>query len=92
MTKAELVKRVAEAAEVTQKQAAQVLDAFFAVVKDAAASGEEVRIPGFGSFVVRERKARAGRNPQTGEEIVIPARRAVVFKPGKELRDAAERS
>lgn len=89
MTKTELTGIVAKRAGVSQKQAAAVLDAFFRTVEKAAAQGDDVRIPGFGSFVVRERAARKGRDPKTGQEIEIPARKVAVFKPGKELREAA---
>ena len=88
MTKAELIKAVAEKAEITQKAATQVVDAVFGIVQEAVARGEEVRLPGFGIFVVKDRAARNGRNPQTGEEITIPATKAVVFKAGKELKAA----
>ncbi|KYH30656.1 HU family DNA-binding protein [Neomoorella mulderi] len=88
MTKETLVKAVAAKAGTTQKEAARALDAFCEAVRDALAAGEEVKITGFGSFSVKERSARKGRDPRTGEELEIPARRAVVFRPGSELAAA----
>lgn len=89
MTKAELVAAVAERAGVSKKVADAVLDAYFRVVQDAVAEGKEVRVPGFGAFVVRERAARKVKDPRTGEEITVPARKVVVFKPFAALREAA---
>ncbi len=87
MTKAELIARAAEKAGVSKKQADRCLRAFVEVIEDALAKGERVAIPGFGVFQVRERAARKGRNPRTGEEITIPARKIVHFKAAKQLRD-----
>lgn len=90
MTKEELVRFVAEKAELKRVQAEKAVEAFVEAVRQAAASGGAVRIPGFGSFEVRERAARRGRNPQTGAELAIPARKTVVFRPGKDLREAVQ--
>jgi len=87
MTKAELVAKIAEAAGVSKKQADRCLKAFIEAVEDALVKGERIALPGFGIFQVRERSARKGRNPRTGEEITIPARKVVVFKPAKQLRE-----
>ncbi len=87
MTKAELVARMAEMAGVSKKQADRCLKAFIEAVEDALAKGERVALPGFGIFQVKERAERKGRNPRTGEIITIPARKVVVFKPAKQLKE-----
>ncbi|NHM28024.1 HU family DNA-binding protein [Desulfofundulus sp. TPOSR] len=88
MTKADLVKVVADRAGLSQKGAALVLDAFTDAVREAVARGETVRISGFGTFAVRERAARQGRDLRTGEPVTVPARKVVVFRAGKELKRA----
>ncbi len=87
MVKADLVSKVAEVG-ITKKQAGEVVDALFGAIKEALASGEKVSLIGFGTFSVKERAAREGRNPRTGEKISISKKKTPVFKPGKELRDA----
>jgi DNA-binding protein HU-beta len=88
MTKAELVDRVAESTGLTKKLASGSVDAVFNAITDALAKGEKVQLVGFGSFEVRERAARKGRNPRTGEEIDIESRQVPVFRAGKALKDA----
>ncbi len=88
MNKAELVSSVAEKAEVTKKDAEKVITAVFDVVEAALAKGEKVQLVGFGTFEVRDRAARTGRNPQTGAEIQIAATRVPAFRAGKALRDS----
>lgn len=88
MNKAELVKSLAEKAGVTQKEAGKILDATVATIQDALASGDKVQIIGFGTFEVRNRKARKVISPATGEEIEVPATRVPAFKPGKSLKEA----
>lgn len=88
MNKAELIAAVAEAAGATKKDAETVLNAFTAEVEKALKAGDKVQLVGFGSFEVKERAARTGRNPKTGENIEIPASRTPVFKAGKALKDA----
>lgn len=88
MNKAELVGSVAEKAEVTKKDAERVITAVFDVVEEVLAKGEKVQLVGFGTFEVRDRAARTGRNPQTGEEIEIAATRVPAFRAGKSLRDS----
>ncbi|NHM25972.1 HU family DNA-binding protein [Desulfofundulus sp. TPOSR] len=88
MTKTDLIKAVAEKAVMTQKDAARAVDALLEAVQEAVARGEEVRNPGFGAFIVRERAERQGRDLRTGEVITIPARKVVAFRAGKELREA----
>ena len=88
MNKTELISAVAEAAGVSKKDTEQVLNAFFDTVQSTLKQNDKVQIPGFGSFEVRERAARTGRNPATGETIEIAAAKAPAFKPGKALKDA----
>lgn len=88
MTRYVMVKTLAGKTGMTEKACARVLDAFAEAVREAAARGERVRLPGLGVFSVRERAARKGRNPQTGEELEIPTGKAVVFRPARELRQA----
>ncbi|TXH69443.1 MAG: HU family DNA-binding protein [Lysobacteraceae bacterium] len=88
MNKAELIDAIAAGAEISKTDAARALDATFAAITSALKKGDNVAVVGFGSFVVRERAARVGRNPKTKEEIQIPASKTPVFKAGKALKDA----
>jgi len=88
MTKVELIQAVSERTDMTKKDTAAVVDAVFEEITKALSRGERVQIVGFGTFEVRERAARRGRNPQTGEELNIAARRTPAFKAGKLLKDA----
>ena len=85
LTKRELIKNLSAKTGLTQKQVKKVLDGVFSEIATALASGKAVRIAEFGSFSVYERKERRGRNPRTGKEIVIPARRAIRFRASKTL-------
>ena len=87
MTKAELVEDVARAAELTKKDAERLVEIVFESIIDTLNSGEKIELRGFGSFRVRERGARRGRNPKTGDPVDIPAKRVPYFKPGKELKE-----
>lgn len=87
MNKAELVAAVAAKTGDTKKAAEASVDAFVAAVKEALKKGDKVQLVGFGSFEVRKRAARKGRNPQTKEEIKIPASKAPVFRAGKQLKE-----
>lgn len=87
MNKTDLVNAVAEKSELSKKDAAKAVDAVFDTVMDSLEKGEKVQIIGFGNFEVRDRSARKGRNPQTGEEIEIPASKVPAFKAGKALKD-----
>ena len=87
MNKAELIAAIAAKTGDTKKGAEATVDAFIDAVKGALVKGEKVQLVGFGSFEVRKRAARKGRNPQTKEEIKIPASKAPVFKAGKALKD-----
>ncbi|WP_371413966.1 HU family DNA-binding protein [Moorella sp. Hama-1] len=87
----DLVASVAEKADLTKKDAERVVSAVLASIEEALAQGEKVQLVGFGTFEIKERAARVGRNPRTGEEIQIAATRAPVFKAGKALKDAVAR-
>lgn len=90
MNKTELISELAQKVNMTKKDAEKVVNAFFGTVEEALKSGDKVQLIGFGTFEVRERQARKGRNPQTGEEISIPAARVPAFKAGKALKDAVD--
>ncbi|PFX90020.1 DNA-binding protein [Bacillus mycoides] len=90
MNKTELTKIIADKAELTQKDAATATQAVLDAITTALANEEKVQILGFGTFEVRERSARTGRNPQTGEEMQIAASKALAFKAGKELKEAVK--
>ena len=90
MNKTDLIGAVAGKAEITKKDAEKVINAFFTTVEDALKAGDKVQLIGFGTFEVRSRQARKGRNPQTGAEIDIPAAKVPAFKPGKALKDAVD--
>ena len=87
MNKSDLVAAMAAKTGDTKKSAEEALNAFVAVVNEALVKGDKVQLVGFGTFEVRKRAARKGRNPQSGEEIKIPASKAPVFKAGKALKD-----
>jgi integration host factor subunit beta len=87
MTKAELVEDVARAAELTKKDAERLVEIVFESIIDTLNQGEKIELRGFGSFRVRARGARRGRNPKTGDPVDIPAKRVPYFKPGKELKE-----
>ncbi len=88
MNKAQLIDAIAGEAEITKADAKKALDAFIKVTGDSLKSGGRVALVGFGSFGVSERSARTGRNPQTGKEIEIPAKKVVKFKAGSELSES----
>ncbi|MEN6461489.1 MAG: HU family DNA-binding protein [Syntrophomonas sp.] len=90
MNKTELVSQVAATAGMTKKDVEKVVNAFFETVEGALKAGDKVQLIGFGTFEVRDRQARKGRNPQTGEEINIPATKVPAFKAGKALKDVLE--
>ncbi|UTR14625.1 HU family DNA-binding protein [Salipaludibacillus sp. LMS25] len=90
MNKTELINAVAEKTDLSKKDATSAVDAVFDVITGSLQKSEKVQLIGFGNFEVRERAARKGRNPQTGEEIEIPASNVPAFKPGKALKDAVK--
>lgn len=87
MTKAELVEDVARAAELTKKDAERLVEIVFESIIETLNQGEKIELRGFGSFRVRSRGARRGRNPKTGDPVDIPAKRVPYFKPGKEMKE-----
>ncbi len=91
MNKRELIETVASAAQITKKEADAVVNATLDAIMDGLAKEGKVVIPGFGSFEVRNKTAREGRNPRTGEKVKIAAKRAPAFKPGKAMKDAVEK-
>lgn len=88
MNKAEFVSAVADASELTKADAERAIEAMFKVVKKTLKAGDSISLVGFGTFVVRKRAARTGRNPRTNEEIKIKASKVPAFKAGKALKDA----
>lgn len=88
INKEALVKSVADKTQTTKKEAKEAVEAVFGSIHNALAEGKKVQLIGFGSFEVRDRAARKGHNPQTGETIEIPATKVPAFKAGKELKDA----
>ncbi len=90
MNKAELISQISENASMTKQEVGAALDAVIKAISDALASGEDVSLIGFGTFTVKERAAREGRNPATGETITIPASKVPAFKAGKALKDAVK--
>ena len=91
MNKRELIETVASNAQITKKEADAVVNATLDAIMDGLAKEGKVIIPGFGSFEVRNKTAREGRNPRTGEKVKIAAKRAPAFKPGKAMKDAVEK-
>jgi DNA-binding protein HU-beta len=88
MNKTEFKKAVAEKAEISQVQAGAAIDAVLETITETLAKGEKLALTGFGTFEIRERAARSGRNPQTGEAIEIPASKSPAFKAGKQFKEA----
>lgn len=88
MTKADLVERIHASTGMTQKESAEMVETVFSIMKSTLETGETLKVSGFGSFVVKQKNDRRGRNPQTGEAITIEARRILTFKPSTVLRDA----
>ena len=87
MTKADLVEEVAKVTELTRKDSEVIVDTLFESVIKALRVGDKLEVRGFGSFRVRQRNSRVGRNPKTGEKVEVPAKRVPYFKPSKELKD-----
>ncbi|MGG1369508.1 HU family DNA-binding protein [Priestia megaterium] len=90
MNKTELVDAVATQAELSKQDAKKAVEALFETISNTLAKEEKIQLIGFGTFEVRERAARTGRNPQTGEEMTIPASKVPAFRPGKELKAAVK--
>jgi DNA-binding protein HU-beta len=91
MSKAKMSEKVAEKLSSPKTEASRAIEAFLDSIQEALASGDEVKLPGFGSFSVAKRKERQGRNPQTGEIMTIPANKTIKFSPGKSLKEAVKK-
>jgi len=91
LTKAELVDAVSKVSDLTRKHSEVIVDAVFSSIIDALHKGEKIELRGFGSFRVRRRDSRTGRNPKTGAGVLVPAKRVPHFKAGKELRELINR-
>ena len=87
MTKAELVDQVARTTQLTKKHAEIIVNTIFDSIVDSLRGGEKIELRGFGSFRIRNRGSRIGRNPKTGDRVMVPPKRIPYFKPGKELRE-----
>ena len=87
MTKAELVDEVARVVQLTKKQAETIVNIVFDSIVDSLRAGQKIELRGFGSFRLRSRKSRTGRNPKTGEKVEVPSKKIPYFKPGKELKE-----
>ena len=87
MTKAELVDEVARAVQLTKKQAETIVNLVFDSIVESLRAGEKIELRGFGSFRLRSRKSRLGRNPKTGAKVDVPSKKIPYFKPGKELKE-----
>ena len=90
MNKTQLVTEVAAKAGLTKEQAANAVNAVFGTMSDALASGDKIQLVGFGTFEIRERAEKQGRNPRTGETMTVPASKVPAFKAGKALKDAVK--
>ena len=90
MTKAELVEKVANQINLTKKQTEVVVNTVFSSITDSLAEGKKVELRGFGSFRIRQRNARVGRNPKSGQRVDVPSKKVPFFKAGKELRELVD--
>jgi integration host factor subunit beta len=91
LTKAELVEEVARVTQLTKKQAEEIVNTVFVTIVDSLRTGRKIELRGFGSFRIRNRGARIGRNPKTGDKVEVPPKRIPYFKPGKELKEQLNR-
>ncbi|MBA2258414.1 MAG: integration host factor subunit beta [Acidobacteria bacterium] len=91
MTKAELVEEVSKVSDLTKKHSEVIVDTVFKSIIDALHRGEKIELRGFGSFRLRRREPRKGRNPKTGDKVDVPPKKVPYFKPGKELKDLINR-
>jgi integration host factor subunit beta len=92
MTKAELVEEVSRVSDLTKKHSETIVDTVFQSIVDALQRGEKIELRGFGSFRLRRRQSRKGRNPKTGDKVDVPPKQVPYFKPGKELKDLINQS
>ncbi|TBV83353.1 MAG: integration host factor subunit alpha [Desulfobulbaceae bacterium] len=87
LTKADLIQRVYQQHALSRYQAIKVVESFLAIIKRSLQEGEDLLLSGFGKFKVKQKQARRGRNPQTGDELILPPRKVITFKPARSLRD-----
>lgn len=92
LTKADLIEQIMRSAEVTKVEAKRLVEMFFHEIKVCLGNDEEVKISSFGNFELKEKNARPGRNPKTGEEVAVTARKVVTFRPGQKLRQLIDDS
>jgi integration host factor subunit alpha len=90
LTKADLVEKLLDELDLNKRDAKELVDQFFEEIKNELEAGNSVKLSGFGNFDLRDKRQRPGRNPKTGEEIPITARRVVTFKPGQKLKSKVE--
>jgi integration host factor subunit alpha len=90
LTKAEMAEKLYEELGLNKREAKEIVEAFFAEISEALENGRQVKLSGFGNFDLRDKNERPGRNPKTGEEIPITARRVVTFRPGQKLKARVE--
>lgn len=90
LTKAEMAERLNEELGLNKREAKEMVESFFDEIRASLASNEQVKLSGFGNFDLRDKRQRPGRNPKTGEEVPICARRVVTFRPGQKLKDRVE--
>ena len=90
LTKAEMADHLSELTSLNRREAKQMVELFFDEISQALISGEQVKLSGFGNFELRDKRQRPGRNPKTGEDIPITARRVVTFRPGQKLKSRVE--
>jgi integration host factor subunit alpha len=90
LTKADMAERLFDELGLNKREAKEMVETFFEEIRNALEKGEQVKLSGFGNFDLREKKQRPGRNPKTGEEIPISARRVVTFRPGQKLKARVE--
>lgn len=91
MTKAELIEEVSKVSDLTKKHSEVIVDTVFKSIINALHRGDKIELRGFGSFRIRQRESRKGRNPKTGEKVDVPAKKVPYFKPGKELKELINR-
>lgn len=92
MTKADIIEQIYEKIGFSKKESSEIVELVFDTMKETLEKGEKIKISGFGNFVVRAKRPRVGRNPQTGEEIEISARRVLTFRPSQVLKQALNKS
>lgn len=92
LTKAEIAEHLVNKLKINKRDAKEVVEAFFEQIRNALENGEQVKLSGFGNFDLRDKSQRPGRNPKTGEDIPISARRVVTFRPGQKLKSRVEQT